>query len=305
MFAPPPEITAEIFARLPDTHRKTNERSAWLDRKGRGPTHSFIEGPSFDRDGNLYIVDIPFGRIFRISPAGEFTLVATYDGEPNGLKIHRDGMVYIADNRRGIVRLDPSNGAVETVVGQAEDGPFLGPNDLVFAANGDLFFTDQGETGLHDPSGRLFRFTTEGRLDCLLANVPSPNGLVLDEHESAVLLAVTRDNAIWRVPFRPSGEAYKVGRFIQLSGSHGSGPDGLAMDERENLVIAHAGLGSVWLFSDLGEPLLRIRSPAGRLTTNVAFGGADNQDLYITESQTGVVLRARMPFPGRRMFSHR
>lgn len=47
MFAAPPELKAEVFARLPD---------------------SFLEGPSFDRAGNLYVVDIPYGRVFRISP---------------------------------------------------------------------------------------------------------------------------------------------------------------------------------------------------------------------------------------------
>ena len=32
-------------------------------------------------------IDIPYGRIFRISPNAEFELVTEYDGEPNGLKI--------------------------------------------------------------------------------------------------------------------------------------------------------------------------------------------------------------------------
>lgn len=52
---------------------------------------------SFDRAGNLYVTDIPFGRVFRISPAGEWTLVTEYDGWPNGLKIHKDGRIFITD----------------------------------------------------------------------------------------------------------------------------------------------------------------------------------------------------------------
>src|SRR3546814_1471118 len=64
------------------------------------------------RDGNLYIVDIPFGRIFRLSPEKEFTLVAEYDGEPNGLKIHKDGRIFIADFKHGILQLDPETGKV-------------------------------------------------------------------------------------------------------------------------------------------------------------------------------------------------
>ncbi|MGY4498450.1 sugar lactone lactonase YvrE [Bradyrhizobium sp. GM24.11] len=51
----------------------------------------FIEEPSFDKSGNLYVVDIPFGRIFRISPDGIWSLIIEYDGWPNGLKIAPDG----------------------------------------------------------------------------------------------------------------------------------------------------------------------------------------------------------------------
>jgi len=67
--------------------------------------------------------------------------------------------------------------------------------------------------------------------------------------------------------------------------------------------VAHVGLGAVWLFSNRGEPLLRINSPLGALTTNVAFGGPDRKTLYITESESGSILRAPMPTAGRVMYS--
>jgi len=52
---------------------------------------NFLEGPFFDRAGNLYVTDIPHGRIFRIDAVGRWTLVAEYDGWPNGTAFHRDG----------------------------------------------------------------------------------------------------------------------------------------------------------------------------------------------------------------------
>jgi gluconolactonase len=79
--------------------------------------------------------------------------------------------------------------------------------------------------------------------------------------------------------------------------SGGSGPDGLAIDAAGNLYVAHAGMGSVWKFSPRGEPLLRIVSCMGAMTTNIAFGGVNQQDLYITESETGSVLIAHLPSP--------
>ncbi|MFP3570546.1 SMP-30/gluconolactonase/LRE family protein, partial [Paraburkholderia sp. SIMBA_030] len=82
---------------------------------------SFLEGPAFDAQGRLYVVDIPFGRIFRIEGGeggGErdWTLVAQYEGEPNGLKFHPDGRILIADYRNGVMQLDPQSGRVEPLL---------------------------------------------------------------------------------------------------------------------------------------------------------------------------------------------
>ncbi len=127
----------------------------------------------------------------------------------------------------------------------------------------------------------------------------------MNKAEDQMLLAVTRANAVWRVPLgaEPGRLVARVGTFIQMSGSFG-GPDGMALDEAENLVVAHVGMGSVWVFSRLGEPLYRIRAPAGLRTTNIAFGGAERKTLYITESETGSILTAKLDMPGKLMYSH-
>ncbi|WP_447778275.1 SMP-30/gluconolactonase/LRE family protein [Variovorax boronicumulans] len=303
MFPVPVDIPTEVFARIPDKYRIKGRTSKWTQVQRAGAdTDCFLEGPSFDREGNLYVVDVAWGRIFRISPQAEVEVYVEYDGEPNGLKIHKDGRIFIADYRHGIMLLDPATRAVTPWLDRAALDRFKGVNDLVFASNGDLYFTDQGLTGLHDPTGSLYRLRVDGRLDRLLHNVPSPNGLVLNQAENGVFLNVTRGNCVWRVPLLADG-AFKVGVFIQLSGGLG-GPDGLAADVEGGLAVAHIGLGTVWLFDSLGEPRYRVRSCMGLSTTNVAYGGIDNKTLFITESETGTVLRARMPVAGRLMYSH-
>lgn len=303
MYPAPPTVDATIFTQIPDKFFKTGQRSEWAEVQFNGaPTPTFLEGPSFDRNGDLWVVDIPWGRLFRITPGGEVFVGAEYDGEPNGLKFHKDGRGFITDHRRGIMVLDPISGLVEPFLERVNLQSFKGVNDLIFASNGDMYFTDQGQTGHHDPSGRLYRLNSAGKLECILDGIPSPNGLVLNKSETAVFLAVTRANAVWRVPLMRDGSASKVGTFIQMTG--GSGPDGLAIDEDDNLAVCHVGLGSVWLFNALGEPILRIKSPVGPLTTNCAYGGPDRRTLFITESKSGTILTAQMPVPGRTMFSH-
>jgi gluconolactonase len=295
-----PEIRAEIFARVPDHLRITKNPAI---RYGH-PRDSFIEGPSFDRDGNLYCVDIQYGRIFRISPDGVFDVVCQYDGSPNGLKIHQDGRIFVADHKNGLMILDPASGAITPLLEFGALERFRGLNDLVFSRSGDLYFTDQGQSGLQSPSGCLYRLRANGQLDRLLDNIPSPNGLILTPDERMLYLAVTRGNCVWRVPltFLDNGAVTRVGVFVHMSG--GTGPDGMAMAEDGSFAVAHVGMGTVWLYSALGEVTTRIRSCAGLGTTNVAFGGPDRRTLYITESDTGTIMQARVSIAGLPLFSH-
>jgi gluconolactonase len=68
----------------------------------------------------------------------------------------------------------------------------------------------------------------------------------------------------------------------------------VAVDPSDNLYVAHSGLGTVWQFDRTGEPVARFRSCAGIRTTNLAFG-PDGSSVYITESETGTILRATLP----------
>lgn len=302
MFNSPEVLETRIFARYPDSLRSGNAQSSWsLAQPGKHIRTSFLEGPSFDREGRLWCVDIINGRLLTVSQDGKFEVQATYDGWPNGLKIRHDGVVFIADYKNGIMTHEPGSGVVKPYLERVGVERFKGVNDLFFARNGDLYFTDQGLTGLQDPTGRLFRVTAKGKVDCLLNNVPSPNGLVMNLEEDTIYLAVTRANAIWRVPLTDDGAA-KVGVFIQLSG--GVGPDGLALDAKGGLWVAHAGLGTVWGFSPLGEPIYRVKAQEGALVTNLAFGGAGNQELYLIESGSATIQSVNLPVAGKSMLSH-
>jgi gluconolactonase len=302
-FAPPRRVETTVFARLPDRFRRPR-RMPWSDyNRGGQAVDSFLEEPAFDRQGRLYVTDIPFGRVFRVSPEGEWEQVAEYDGWPNGLKIHKDGRIFITDYKRGLLLLDPESGAVTPLLETVRSESFKGVNDLFFAANGDLFFTDQGQTGLHDPSGRVYRMEADGRLACLINTVPSPNGIVVAPDMGFALVAVTRANQIWRLPLHADGSVTKASVFSHLHGGP-SGPDGMALDAGGNVLVAHAGFGTVWRLSPRAEPLDRIASCAGDATTNLAFGGERGRSLFITESATGSILRAELEVEGASLYSH-
>ena len=300
-FTPPTVIEARVLTRLPDRFREARENPWSSANKPGHRIDSFLEGPSFDRAGNLYVTDIPYGRIFRISPELDWELAAQYDGWPNGIAIHADGSLWIADYRRGIMRLDPSSGTVEAALGHRNSEGFKGPNDLTFDAAGNLYFTDQGQTGMHDPSGRVYRLAATGRLDRLMDNVPSPNGIALDRDGAFLYTAVTRANSVWRGPLMADGSITKVGAFRTFFGA--SGPDGLAVDADNRLAVAHASLGGVFLLEANGDVTHFIRSPMGGTVTNIAYRPGTSS-LVMTESRSGTVLEAQLPGIGLPLFSH-
>jgi gluconolactonase len=299
------KIEARRWTSLPAKFRR-KKRTAWSDPNRQGAAlDSFLEGPSFDRKGNLWCVDIPFGRIFRINPKAQWDLVVQYDGWPNGLKIHRDGSIYIADYKNGLLKLNPRTGKIEPVLETAFSESFKGLNDLHFADNGDLYFTDQGQSGIADPTGRVWRLRGEGKnageLQRLVSNAPSPNGVTLNKKNTQVFVAMTRSQQIWRLPLMAGGTPSKTGVAIQLSGGH-AGPDGIEMDDEDGLAVCHLGVG-VWRFDANFLPTHLVHAGSEhRLMTNIAFRG---KTLYITDSLNGEILTAEMPVAGKKLFSMR
>lgn len=306
---PPQVIQARELTRLPDEYRKP-VRTAWCDANKPGhEIDSFLEGPSFDREGNLYVVDIPYGRIFRVSPKLEWSVIAQYDGWPNGLAVHKDGSLWIADYRRGILRLRVSSSSGRTqglsqpeeVLTHRNSESFKGVNDLTFDAEGSCYFTDQGQTGLHDPTGRVYRHSPGGRLELMVSGIPSPNGIALDTTQKVLFIAVTRANAVWRGPILADGNVSKIGAFRTFFGT--SGPDGMAVDRDNRLVVAHASLGGAFVIDARGEVTHFVRSPRGSTVTNVAYRPGTST-LVMTESETGTILEAELPGVGAPLFSH-
>jgi len=303
VFAAPKVIKTELVARVPEQY---HVKDRVCDRYG---TRSiYIEGPALARDGTLYFVDIPAGRIFRLSPQGKLDLFVEYDGHPNGLKIHKDGRIFIADYKNGIMWADPATGKITPFLVRIANERLRGPNDLAFAPNGDLYFTDQGNSDYLRSHGRVVRVQASGEAEILMENLPSPNGICISPSGDALYVALTRTNNVLKAPLEiPPGlltTSYvgTTGVFVQMSG--GIGPDGMAVDEDGSLAVAHTGMGCVWLFSNRGEPLYRVETCAGQSISNLVYGGEDRRTLYITESSTGSVLRASMPTPGARLYSH-
>lgn len=286
-----PRLPVTLFARLPEALHHRGEPTEWVRVTRPGQRlHSFLEGPCFDAQGHLWLVDVPYGRIFRVGPDGGWTVAHAYDGEPHGLARLADGAFAVTDDRRGVLRLD-RGGAMTPLVTGVNSENFRGLGDIAAGPDGSLWFADPGRSSLSDPTGRLFRLRPgAAAAEPALVNIPYPNGIALSPDGRFVHVAATRANAVWRLlADAPDPLLPMTGVFLNLSG--GLGPDGLAIDRHGRIAVAQAQAGRVYLFDALGDPLATIRLPEGRWTTSVAFA-PDGDALFIIEAETASLYRA-------------
>ena len=288
------ELTAVPVFRLPEEYRHMGEPSAWAKMTRPGQSmHSFLEAAFFDADGNLWLSDVPYGRIFKVSPEGHWSLAHQIDGEPHAMRITPDGRHIAVDYRHGLIELTGQSDFNVLSTG-LESQPFLGLSDMAYAPDGALWFTDSGRTSLSDPKGRVYCLSLGDVLRLVLDCLPYPNGICFSPDGAWVYVAATRANQVWRLSSNlPTTGQPMVGVFLQLSG--GLGPDGLATNKQGWLTVAQAQAGRAYVFDALGDPIAEVRLPEGLWTTSVAFHPDDKFKLYIVDAQTGTIFVANIP----------
>ncbi|KAG5791446.1 hypothetical protein H9Q69_009523 [Fusarium xylarioides] len=296
-FAPPPVLEPKLLTTLPFKFRTVGVSEHSTNQKRGRPLDSFLEGPVVI-DDTLYLADIPYGRIFAVNlDTNEWDLVIQYDGEPNGLAWHKQRrQLLIADFKHGILALDLKTKVITTVMDRFNGERLKGPNDLIVTCDSSIIFTDQGMSGLQDPTGRVYRISSgfntgsgPSRVEVLLRNCPSPNGLVLDKDERNLFVAMTRDNRVWLAPLYPDGSVQRTGRFSSYFDV--GGPDGLLTNREGDLFVAHSTLGMVFMHHKDGTPRAAVTTKGfGSGTTNLTWGEGAENTLYIVESESGTIL---------------
>ncbi|MBI3473423.1 MAG: SMP-30/gluconolactonase/LRE family protein [Candidatus Solibacter usitatus] len=112
-----------------------------------------------------------------------------------------------------------------------------------------------------------------------------PNGLVIDTTGKILYVAETVPNRILQFPILAAGRLGPMRVFAPLPPreGHEAAPDGLALDEKGNLYVAHLGTGHVLVLDRRGK--LKRTLPAGNYdVSNLAFGGPGRSRLFITGS---------------------
>ncbi len=258
----------------------------------------WAEGPAFDADGNLYFVNWDASSIMRRTPEGVVSEAFNTGGIPAGLAFAPDGSLWVADEGdriHGLLRIDLTAGTSEIVVNEYAGRPLNGANDLVFAADGSIFFSDPWQTSLENPVGGFYRLRPDGALDQIDTGLAFPNGVAIDPAGAFVYLAETQRNRILRYEIRTDGTVGSREHWADTPLP--SGPDGMCFAENGELYSARFNGWGVDVYGEDGALLEHIDIP-GSKTTNCCFGGTENSTLFVTDVETECVYAVELNVRG-------
>ena len=273
---------------------------------------AFPEGPVVMADDSVIVVEIGAGRITRCWN-GRTETVCTPGGGPNGAAIGPDGALYVCNNggidqERGesasgpgsegrIERIDLATGKIERLYENCDGIALNGPNDIVFDADGYMWFTDFGKfyDGMRTASG-LFAAKADGSaIHAINRRAVSYNGVGLSPDGATVYCADTLQARLWRFDRRVEAQEPQ---WVATA----PGPvwfDSLAVTEAGNVCVATLYEGGITTVAPDGR--VSKRDFPDLFVTNIAFGGADMRDAYITLSQSGRLIRTHWDEPGLRL----
>lgn len=275
----------------------------------------WTEGAVWSKAGGfLLFSDIPNNTVFKwsqaeglksfLKPSG-YTGAEAFTGyEPgsNGLAFNSEGSLILCQHGdRRVARLE-KDGKFTTLADKYQGKRLNSPNDLVFAKNGDLYFTDPPyglPKQMQDPNKELdfqgvYRLKPNGELTLLTKEMTRPNGIGLSPDGKTLYVANSDPAlAIWKAfPVKEDGTLGESKLLFDATEDVKAGkpglPDGLKVDVNGNIFAT--GPNGVFVFDATGKHLGSILTLDK--TANCGFGD-DGSTLYICANDKLVRIKTK------------
>lgn len=280
---------------------------------------AFPEGPLELPGGDILVTEIFAGTLTRVTPGGQKSTYAYTGGGPNGAAIGPDGAIYVTQNggiewaggfntsrfpwfkgdppappMPGCIQRAAADGTVTVLYRECNGIPLKAPNDLVFDAEGNFYFTDLGKTHARskDRTGLYYASPDGTMIKEVVFPAEGPNGCALSPDGKTLYYAETPTGRVWAVDITGPGEAGKrrcLGNVPGAPPAYASSCDSMCVDGEGSVCQATIANGGITVVPTDGRPTWHV--PTGDyLTTNCCFGGAGLRTLYATLSTSGQLI---------------
>ena len=266
----------------------------------------FTEGPAWHK-GEMWFSDLRGNKVYSLSPAGKLTMrldhaggVQSFDSRyfrgSNAMVNTPDGDLLLEQHSaHRIVKLDDQMRAT-SFIDKYQGKPLNSPNDMVFASDGALWFTDppyfyadptnakidaDKQPGKVQKTNNVYRYK-DGKLTAVITDLPRPNGIGFSPDGKTLYVDNTEPKSqLYRYDVKADGTVSGKKLMFDWTADKGAGvADGLKIDSKGNIWVT--GEGGIRIVSPEGKVLGQIVLP--EVAANLAFGGPDMKTLYIMGS---------------------
>ena len=233
------------------------------------------EGIAVDAAGRLYVATFAVqgtpsgvGQIFVFGQHGQLLWQVDVAGSSNlllDLAFHpTTGALLVIDfGKQRVLNVNPANGAA-TVFATLPGGAAAGPNSLRFDDAGNVYISDsfQGTIWRTGPNGgAISNWVTSPLLQTTGVPPFGANGLAFNRKRTALFVANTGNDTVVKIPLSAGVPGTPVVFVNSING-----PDGLLMDEDDNL----------WVAANQSDEIVVV-DPSGRLLAKLGdFNGLDS-----------------------------
>ena len=253
-----------------------------------------IEGPAFDKNGQLYVVNyLHDGTIGKVAPNGECSLFITL---PEGsianaiLFDSKDNMLLPDFTGHNILHVNIKTQKVSTF---CHEPRMYSPNDLCMNKKGQVFASDPDWKA---NVGQLWRVDPDGKPVLLEGNMGTTNGIELSPDEKTLYVNESIQLKVWKYDVDEAGNISGKKLFYSFEDF---GLDGMKCDKKGNLYIMRWGKGTILVLSPKGK-LIREIPLKGKNCSNIVFGGKDGCTMFVTLQDRKCMEKVENDIPGKR-----
>ena len=254
----------------------------------------YSEGPTWINGDVVFCSD----GLRRVDKNGKVTL--WLDIGAAGTVLRADGHLLIADNKhKALLSLAPDS-TLSVLADKFDGQPLNSLNDLTVDARGNIYWTDPSGSSLAKPVGNIFRLRPDGTVSKVGTGFAFPNGLDVDPGSKFLYLIESQSKKILR--FALPADDQPLGAPEVFYDLGGSGGDGCAFDAEGNLWVAdfhrpETKQGRITVLSPAGKVLGQMDVPA-QVVSNIAFGGANHDEIFCTTGTPAGVFHAKVGVKG-------